>query len=182
MDGAPILYIVFWSLLGAEHAFVIITAAAWRLRRYHKGLGHSGCGFLALGLSLSFVAVTVYFSIFPSSDGTPAIVVIEYATVFCLIPLSISLPCLCYCVYIDGTEVVKRTLFSEIRIDLKDEGTFIEEFFPYSIDYWVKIYSGDNRILTFNSARIEGDKKEFLENCKKIQLENCKKIQNAKDH
>ena len=182
MDAEAILDIVLGSLLGVAHAFVIATSAIWRVRKYCKGLHYSAVGF-------AFLILSCYFGVFlpiggftfldGGKAGTKALIV---ALVICPWLLVSAVRGICYCVYIDGTEVVKRTFFSETRIDLKDEGAFIEDYYPHTITYWVKIYSGDNRIITFNSRRIEGDVKEFLENCKKIQLENCKKIQNAKDH
>lgn len=169
MDAEVILDIALGSLLGVAHAFVIVTSVIWRRRKYRKGLHYSAIGFASLLLS-SFFGVFLPIGGFTFLDGgksgTKALIT---ALVFCPWLLVLAVRGICYCIFIDGTEVVKKTLLREVRIDLRDEGTTIDDSQPWTVTFWISINSGKNTTIQFNSRRTEGDINSFLDNCKKIQ-------------
>lgn len=170
MDAEAILDIVLASLLGAMHALALAICIIWRVKKYRKGLHYAVAGFVFLGLSVCIgVALPIggFTFLNGGTSGTKALI---SGMVFCPIILPFAIRAACYCIYIDGHEVVKSTLFSEIRIDLEDPGTYIyDRDQPFSLNPWIYIYSSDDKVIEIDSRRIEGKLTLFLDDCKKIQ-------------
>lgn len=169
MTPEIILDIVLSCLLGAMQLSVYAVCVIWRIKKYRKGLHYSTAGFGALFLSSLFgvfLPIGGFTFLDAGEAGTKSLIT---AAVFCPILLTLSIRGICYCVFLDGRHVVKRTLFSEIRIDLGDPGTTIDDSEPFSVTFWISISCPKNQTIQFNSRRIEGDLAAFLQNCKKIQ-------------
>ena len=169
MDAEVILDIALGSLLAAAHASVIATSVIWRRRKYRKGLHYSTIGFASLFLSLfigAFLPIGGFTFLDGGKSGTKALIA---ALVICPLLLASAVRGICYCICIEGTEVVKKTLLHEVRIDLRDEGTTIDDRKPWTKTFWISINSGKNTTIRFKSRGTEGDINSFLDNCKKMQ-------------
>ena len=167
MNVEIILNIFLTSFLGVSHVFVIVTSLVWRLRRFHKGLHYSaiGLGYLFLSIYVGmFLPIGGFTFLDGGASGTKALIA---AAIICPFLLFFAIRGFCYCIYIDGCEVVKRTLFREVRIDLRDKSVIIDDSEPWTITFWISIRSDKNQI-TFNSRRTEGDIRSFVKNCKII--------------
>lgn len=172
MDAETILNIALASLLGVMHLSALATCIIWRARKYRKGLHCSAPGFIFLFLSFVLgvlFPIDGFVFIDGGASGTELLI---FAMVICPPLLALSVWEACYCVFLDGDEIVKRTLFSETRIDLSVLGTAIDDAGPFTVDFWISVFSPEGQVIHFNSRRIQGDVASFLEECKKIQKKN----------
>ena len=163
-----VLDIVLGSLLAAAHVSAVVTVVIWRLRKYRKGLHFSTIGFASLFLSFYigvFLSIGGFTFLDGGTAGTKALIV---ATVICPFLLIFALRGICYCIFIDGHDVVKRTFFREVRIDLRGEGVIIDDRKPWTKSFWISINSGKNQTIAFNSRRTEGDIASFVDSCNRI--------------
>ncbi len=166
-----ILDIVLIFLLGTMLILAYVFCAVWRVKRYRKGLHHSTAGFAFLVLS-SFFGIFLPIGGFTFFDGgTAGTKLLIIAVVFCPFLIALALRCTCFCIFLDTNFVVQRVLFSEVRIDLSDSETFIDDSKPFTISFSIGIYSKGNQCICFNSRRIEGDLRLFLDECKKVKKE-----------
>ena len=169
MNAEIIANIVLLSILAAMQLFAYITCVVWRKTKYHKGLHNSGLGFSFLFLSFFVgVFIPIIGLVFPSKE-LPLYEQLAYETAFCLICLVVAIRGICFCIYLDGNHIVKRTLFSEVRIDLTDSGTTIDDSMPHSKDFWTSIYSSNGKIIQFRACAIGGDANQFIKDCCEIQ-------------
>lgn len=169
MKPEIILDIVLSSLLGIIQFLAYLTCIIWRIKKFRKGLHYSAAGIAGLLISV-FFGVFLPIGGFTFLDGgTAGTKSLITGIVFCPLILPFAIRGMCFCVFIDGTYVVERTLFSETRIDLTNSETFIDDSKPFTIAFWISIVSGENRAIQFNSKRIEGDLASFLKDCKRIQ-------------
>ena len=121
-------------------------------------------------LNISFFGVFLPIGGFTFLDGgTAGTKSLITGMVFCPLILPFAIRGVCFCVFIDGTYVVKRDLFSETRIDLANPETFIDDRKPFTKAFWITISTATNETIQFNSRRIEGDLASFLKDCKRIQ-------------
>jgi len=99
------------------------------------------------------------------SSGTRSLII---GLVICPIALVFALNGICFCIFLNGHEVVKRTLFSETKVDLRDPETFIDDPVPRRKYVLTSIVSAKSQIvIQFESLGTEGDLTSFLEDCKK---------------
>ncbi len=168
MNAEVILDIVLSSLLGTMHLSSFVTCIVWRIRKFRRGLHTSTAGFLAFALSIFFgvfLPIGGFTFLNGGTAGTKSLII---AMVFCPILLPFALREVCFCIFLDGNDVVKRTLFSETRINLREPGAYIDCDKPFTITFWISINCRDNQTIQFNSRRIEGDLASFLKDCKKV--------------
>lgn len=170
MDAEIILDIVLSCLLGSMHLFALAMCLVWRIRRFRKGLHFSIAGLAALFSSFMlgvFMPIGGFTFMDGGRAGTKTLIV---AVLFCPILLVFAILGICFCIYIDGSEVVKRTAFSETRIDLAKTGSYVDARNPSS--KLIDIVIGDaDHVIRFNGDRIEGDVNSFLKACAKAQGE-----------
>lgn len=104
--------------------------------------------------------------------GAGAIFGLFFVFQICLVICSVNVGC--FCIYIDGTEVVERRLFKETRIDLAKNTTSFDTdgYFTFTI------FDKEGTIIEFhNENYYEQNIKVFINACLKIIKEN--QIQNS---
>lgn len=65
----------------------------------------------------------------------------------------------CFCIYMEGSTVIKRTLFKQIDIDLDNEETIIENGVELA---FVTSFIYKNKRITINAKRLEGNVHDLL--------------------
>ena len=169
MSAEGVLDIVLSSLVVAMHLFAVVSCLVWRIKKFHKGLHHSIVGLLVLLASLYlgvFLPIGGFTFLDGGTSGTKSLLV---ATLFCPALLSLYLHECCFCIYLDDSVVVKRTLFSETRIDLMESKSLIDDTGPFPKYFRFTIESLDNKTIQFITSHIEGDLMSFLRACKEAQ-------------
>ena len=167
MDAEQVLDIVLGSILAAGHIIVTVWCIVWRLRHYHKGLHHSTAGFSLLFFSFLLGGVLPIEGFTYLDGGTAGTKSLIVAMVFCPFMLVLAFHEICYCIYIDEFEAVERRIIREIRIDLRGEDVFIDDREPWTSAFWISI-SSEQKTISFNSRRMEGDIPLFVNSCKSI--------------
>lgn len=167
-----LLNVILSSVLAVIQLLAYVVCIVWRKKKYRKGLHYSTAGFAALFLSAFFgifLPIGGFTFLSGGEAGTNSLI---FAVVFCPIALVISIKGICFCIFLEGNEVVKRTLFHETKIDLSDQKTSIYDNEPFTITFYITVKSPRNQTIRFNSRRIEGDLESFLKQCKKIHTNN----------
>ena len=168
MTAEMILDIVLASIVGVMQLYVYLACLIWRIKKYRKGLHYSAAGIFAVVL-LAFAGIFLPVGGFTFlNGGTAGTKTLFFAMVFCPLLAYGSVRWTCFCVYLDGKCAVKRTLFSEKRVDLTAEGAFIDDSDPINIFFWIRIGSAEGEMIEFNCRRIEGNLTLFLNQCKKV--------------
>ena len=168
--GQLILVIVLDCLLLLAHAVCATIIITWRSKRFRRQIHRTGSG-LALFVFSLFISLAGILSthlLFSSTEKGVALLFI--CLLFCPLGIAVSLHLCCFCVFIDGKDVVSRTLFSQTRIDLSLPGTVIDDQDMYG-HFTISIIASDGRSIQFNRRKVSGDVIEFLESCRSIQAE-----------
>ena len=170
MNTETIASIILLSVLAVMQISTYITCIIYRKTKYHKGLNYSVFGFIFLFFSTYFgVFMPIYGFIFNGNNDGQIIKYIVIEMVLTIVCLIIAIRGICFCIYLEGNYVVKKTLFSEIRIDLTDSATKIDDSMPHSKDFWTTIYSSNGKIIQFRACAIGGNANQFIKDCCDIQ-------------
>lgn len=173
MKAEIVANIILTAFLVFVHILVWIIFGIWRLNNYHKGgLHYSGTSLFALLLSTFFNAFLAIgcFTFFNQGISTTKGLVCSILLFWPM--LLIGLKDGCFCIYIDGDYAIKKTLFSNVRINLKESGTVIDDTLPRNKWRWITITSSNNDVISFNSIIIEGNINLFVSTCIKINSGN----------
>lgn len=166
MNNEMILDVILSSLLLFFHLSSFIFCLIWRKKYFYKCLHQSTAGFAFFFIStfIGIVFPILGFTFLDNgSSGTKCLI---FAIVLCPFILLFSVYCLCFCIYIKGNHVIKRVLFFEEKINLKDPETIVEHRIE---SLWIIISSKDKVTIRIFEKGIEGEPQSFVEKCKKIQ-------------
>ena len=168
MTYEAICDIILFSFLAFIHFSILLICIVWRVKKYHYGLHHSVFGFSFLVISL-FVGIFLPLGGFTVLDeGTSGTKALIAGVIICPFLLFFAFRDICFCIYIDGNYIVKRSFLHETRIDLTKPDTVIDDSKPLSTWLDVTISSDKNKIIRFKGRRIEGELLQFLKQCQKI--------------
>ena len=172
-----ILDIVLASFLAISHLFVLLVTVIWRRKKFRKGMHDSvfGTCFLLFSIFFGVFLPVGGFTFF--DEGTSRTAVLIFATLCCPAPLIYSLHLLCFCIFIDGNKLVKRTLCKEtsIRLDSPD----CELFFSSDVRLLEAtiICRSENKTIKITERHMQGGFSKFLEECKKIMAHDHRQCQ-----
>lgn len=162
-----IIDIILGSFVFVSHISVLVIALLWRKKKFHKVLHMTTGPMVIYTISFvfcSFLSIGGFTFLDNGTVGTKTLI----ASVLISIPsLLISLFGACFCIYIDGTHVVKRTLFKEIRIDLSKNDVCLIHF-EEPLIFIARITDSSGNEIRFRWRNIQGDFRAFWNNCKSI--------------
>ena len=163
-----ILTVVLDVLLFLMHVVCAAIIVFWRRKKFRRQIHRTGSGvaFYMISLIIALVGVLETHLFFQRAED--GIVLLFFCVILCPIGIAISLHDCCFCVFVDGEDVVLRTLMTETRINLSMPGTVIDDQGIYGC-FTISIVSNDGEAIQFNRRKVSGDIIKFLESCKSKQ-------------
>jgi len=167
-----VLAIVFGTLLIIETLGSILTIAIWRKKKFvptTTTIHFFPSSLIPLFISLSFSLFFIIGGFTFLDDGQRYPEAICSGCLFSTICLPISVILSCSCVFIDGHEVIKRTLRKENKIDLYSPDCRIDDQGIYNYGHWmitIVLLESGNMIQINRRLIVHPDTlKSFLEKC-----------------
>lgn len=147
----------------------------WKTKKTDKVLHMSGTGYACFLISLAVAVDSIIVGAFIIKPKSDSFILLLLCIAFNQVFLALTLHDCCFIIYIkNNCFIIKKTLFSEIKIDLRVPGVFIDDQDIYKYLYgWkvVTIFSPNGETIQFYRPKIKGDLIGFIENCKSIQKE-----------
>lgn len=159
--------IVISCYLGIIHVSALIIVLIWRIKKYKRGLHHTAAGFcfafFSIIFGLFFGPISPHFFGDAAENLTRNLIL---CSILCTAFLSGSVTLLCFCIFIDGSVLIRRSLFTETRIELAQDGVSIDIPNQYSA-FIISLKEG--KIIEIYIRHVEGDSNKFIERCKAFQ-------------
>ena len=167
MNVKLLSYIIVCSSIIAFDIFELVFVLNRRKKLPESFVNYPGAGWAFYIFSI-FLTLMNMVSPFTHGDDNWVRTLIIFSTINFGMSIT-SFWFLCSVIFLDGTVVVKQTLFSEKRIDLKDPNTIFYNEFPL-IGNVAMFFLGE-KTITLNAHYSEGEIHEFSFYCDKIYKE-----------
>ena len=173
--GKIIFGIILIITLSLYYLFVFLLVFFWRKKRFVKYIHQTSVSIVFLTLSIiTFISSIVACIFYTNNQGVEVSIIALF--IILNIVCSIAWICTsCFCIYMEGSRVIKRTLFKQIDIDLNDEETTIENGVELA---FLTSFICKNKIITINPKRLEGNIQDLFIKSSIISLEKNKKGHN----
>lgn len=168
MDVETIIDIVLSIFLGSAHLLFLLVSLTWRHKKYQKFLHNTWTGIISFLLSFCFGVLLPIAGFVFLDNGEAGTKMLIIGSILCPLFLLLSIHNFCFCIYIEGNLVIKKTLFTAVRIDISKVDSVVEKR-PVFGDYAINIISANGDCIQFFKRTIEGDVQLFLKECYKIQ-------------
>lgn len=150
------------------HILAFALILIWRFKNNHKYLHTANVSLIIMAISALFGIFLPIGSLTFLNAGTEATKPVVLSFLLCPPILVAAMKYGCFCIYIDGKYVIKKTLFNTTSVDLKDSGTVIKDANYYIKGTILGVVSKNNKSIMFTAGYIEGNVKQFMSDCKNI--------------
>ena len=144
-----VLNIILTSTCALFHLAGIIIVACWRHKNYKGGLNHTHFGNFFFFLSLCVLTLCASLQFIYKSW---ALSIIFVPFLICPILLYVFIIKRCFCIYLEKTSIILKSIFTIINIDLKDKNAY----------YFVAPYAYEKKYL---EVGIVGRKEKIVFSC-----------------
>ena len=154
-----IIGIILITVISLYYLFILLLVFFWRKSRFVDYIHRTKVSFVFLSLSIITLVLLIVACIFFVNNQGVEIPILALFIILSIVSSIVWICTSCFCIYMEGSRVIKRTLFKQVEIDLNSKETIIENGVGMA---YITSFICKNKKITINVKRLEGNIQDLL--------------------